>query len=353
MPELPAASSPLRPAPAATSVKCGQPVPDLRSLPGFFRGSLLETAGPRLRWLWQGYLAAGNVTLLTSQWKSGKTTLVAVLLARLAQGGQLAGLGVQPGKAVVISEESPLLWHERDRKLHFGTHVNWLCRPFVRRPGPEEWDGLLEALVQLHATEGIDLVVIDPLANFLPGRSENVADSLMATLLSLQRLTRLGMSVWILHHPRKGEVRAGQAARGSGVLGAYVDILLEMRCYRQPSDPDRRRVIEGYSRHDATPRRLVIELTPDGTDYLSHGDFREDDLDQQQAVLLELLATAEEPLTRREIRRGWPDERRPDEATLWRWLERLVAEGRVVRQGGGRRGDPFRFGLANGGEAEV
>jgi hypothetical protein len=32
-------------------------------------------------WLWQGYLIPGAVTLLTSQWKSGKTTLVSVLLA--------------------------------------------------------------------------------------------------------------------------------------------------------------------------------------------------------------------------------------------------------------------------------
>jgi AAA domain-containing protein len=34
-------------------------------------------------WLWPGYLGAGRVTLLTSQWKSGKTTLVSLLLARL------------------------------------------------------------------------------------------------------------------------------------------------------------------------------------------------------------------------------------------------------------------------------
>ena len=31
-------------------------------------------------WLWHGYLAAGQVTLLTSQWKAGKTTLLSVLL---------------------------------------------------------------------------------------------------------------------------------------------------------------------------------------------------------------------------------------------------------------------------------
>jgi hypothetical protein len=57
-------------------------------------------------WLWHGYLSAGRVTLLTSQWKSGKTTLVSLLLARMQQGGQLAGLPVSAGKALVISEES-------------------------------------------------------------------------------------------------------------------------------------------------------------------------------------------------------------------------------------------------------
>ncbi len=40
-----------------------------------------DGAAPQLRWLWQGYLAAGAVTLLTSQWKIGKTTLLALVLA--------------------------------------------------------------------------------------------------------------------------------------------------------------------------------------------------------------------------------------------------------------------------------
>src|SRR5450755_3582489 len=33
-------------------------------------------------WLWQGYLRPGAVTLLTSLWKSGKSTLLSVLLSR-------------------------------------------------------------------------------------------------------------------------------------------------------------------------------------------------------------------------------------------------------------------------------
>src|SRR5687768_3722045 len=64
-------------------------------------------------WLWHGYLGPGKMTLLTSQWKSGKTTLLTLLLARMQQGGTLTGLSVSPGKALVISEESEADWQPR------------------------------------------------------------------------------------------------------------------------------------------------------------------------------------------------------------------------------------------------
>jgi len=50
-----------------------------------------------VNWLWGGYLAPGNVTLLTGLWRAGKTTLIAALLARMQAGGSLAGLAVRPG----------------------------------------------------------------------------------------------------------------------------------------------------------------------------------------------------------------------------------------------------------------
>src|SRR5262245_60558615 len=74
---------------------------------------LASRAGLDTQWFLQGYLAAGNVTLLTSQWKAGKTTLLAVLLSKWRQGGQLAGLDVRPARAFVVSEESPAHWHRR------------------------------------------------------------------------------------------------------------------------------------------------------------------------------------------------------------------------------------------------
>jgi RecA-family ATPase len=204
-------------------------------------------------WLWHGFLASGHVALLTSQWKSGKTTLVSVFLARRTAGGELAGRAVTAGKTAVVSEESLRQWNLRRRKLGFGNDVAFFCRPFRGRPSSDQWLGLLDRLAELAAEHGVDLAVIDPLASFLPGSGENHAGTMLAGLLPLQRLTGLGMSVLLLHHPRKGEPPAGQMARGSGALAGFVDILVEMDWYTLGDDADRRRRVRAYSRFEETP----------------------------------------------------------------------------------------------------
>src|SRR5438067_2210940 len=68
--------------------------PSSASVPALWLDDLEQASVSHLDWLWQGYLAPGNVTLLTSQWKTGKTTLLALLLDRMKSGGVLAGLPV-------------------------------------------------------------------------------------------------------------------------------------------------------------------------------------------------------------------------------------------------------------------
>jgi hypothetical protein len=160
-------------------------------------------AAAERRWLWHGYLAAGKMTLLTSQWKSGKTTLFAILLARMAKGGQLADLPVA-ARAAVLTEEGPDNWAERSRKLQIGDHVSFLCRPFRAMPTFADWRALVDAMLELRQSEGLDLVVIDPLAVFLPASCENQAGGMMDCLLALGDLTARGLAVLLVHHPSKG-----------------------------------------------------------------------------------------------------------------------------------------------------
>jgi hypothetical protein len=183
-------------------------------------------------------------------------------------------------------------------------------------------------------------------------RTENDAAEMLQTLASLQRLTARGVSVLLCHHPEKGTVLPGQAARGSGALAAQAaqsasaDILLEMQAVCRRNPQDRRRRLRAFSRYAATPPTWVIEWTADGLDYEALGPSAELDFARGWPVLQALLANAEGPLTRRTLLREWPDTApAPAKLTLWKWLTRAVREGHVLQQGFGTRKEPYQYSL--------
>lgn len=302
---------------------------------------------PPVRWLWDGYLAAGKLTLLTSLWKSGKTTLTALLLARMKAGGALAGQAVRPGKALIVSEESHDDWDQRSRRLELAGHVCLISRPFRTSPAFADWQRLLGQLAELHCQFGFDLLVIDPLASLLPAHCESSPALMLDALLPLRDLiSACALSCLLLHHPRKKQAPAGQRARGTGALSGQADILLELEYLTGPDEPDRRRLLLGCSRQTATPRRRVIELTPDGTDYRSLGDLEDLDFARGWSQLAAVLGDAPAKLTCREIASSWPpDAPKPPPATLYRWLERAFQQKLLERRGTGRKNDPFRYWL--------
>jgi hypothetical protein len=307
--------------------------------------ALHTEAAPELRWLWHGYLAAGAVSLLTSQWKIGKTTLLSILLARMKAGGALAGLPVSAGRAVVISEESTQQWLLRGRRLDLDDHVGWYCRPFRGRPTPRLWEELLDRVAEAADERDVSLAVVDPLAAFFPGKSENDAAAMLDALAPLQRLAARGLSVLALHHPAKRSKGDGPTGRGSGALLGCADILMEMRWYRRPTDADRRRRLLGLSRYDETPRELVIELNAEGTDYLARGSLADEEFATHWRLLEDLLRQADTKLSRDEILVSWPGEERPDAVSLYRWLRRAVEQGLLRQDGLGKCKNPFRYWL--------
>ncbi|MFL5243703.1 MAG: AAA family ATPase [Gemmataceae bacterium] len=302
-----------------------------------------ETSG--VRWLWQGYVARENVTLLTSQWKTGKTTLLAALLAQLKTGGDLGGLPVTTGKALIVSEESTSFWIDRHRLLDLGDHL-LLSRPHRCCLNDAAWHDLMEELAAAHRKNSVDLLVIDPLSAFLPGCSEVNFARLKPILAGLRSLCDLGLAVLLLHHPRKGAVRPGQASRGSGMLTSFADIIVEMFPYRRADDDDRRRRLQTYSRHSATPRQWVVELNAEGTHFSGNGDVRNSDFLHEWPTLLSLLGEAKNKLTLEELLESWPlSFHKPSFTTLWRWMERATGEGLVQKRGSGRKNEPNRYWL--------
>lgn len=309
---------------------------------------LTQRPQPAVDWVWHGYLAKGALTLLTSQWKTGKTTLASVLISNLANGGELAGQTVRSAGVAVVSEEPDDFWLRRAEKHSFGKELCFFCQPFGGRPSLATCDALIDRLIELRHERGVDVVVVDPLTTFLPAGVENRADGMLEVVGRLSRLTKQGQAVLVLHHPTKGASTAGQLARGSGALSASADILMEMGLVSSALETDRRRRLAAWSRFEATPRRLLIELAEDGCQYRAILEGEHEDMFTRHWPAVErLLACPPRKLSRQELLTAWrAKSTAPSPTTLWRVLDTAVQRGLLVREGGGNWTDPYRYWLA-------
>ncbi len=213
-------------------------------------------------WLWHGFLHPGDITLLTSQWKTGKTTLLSGLLQHLGTGTPFLDFATRAAKAWVVSEESASHWAERLQLTPIGAHVQLLARPFRSRPTIDEWQHLINRACEARAANVLDLFVVDPLASFLPGRCESDAATLIEVLQPLHQLTDRGVAILLLHHPRKNAPEVGNLARGSGALLGFVDISLELTRYSHWKADANCRLIRAQSRRRGTPERVAYEWNP-------------------------------------------------------------------------------------------
>ncbi|HEX3149275.1 MAG TPA: AAA family ATPase [Gemmataceae bacterium] len=309
----------------------------------------LDTAAEPIAvdWLWHGLIARGNITLFTSQWKAGKTTLMTGLLQQFAAGGTFLDRAVTPAKALIVSEESRNTWADRMRRLPTGHHCRLLARPFPRRPTPEQWDELIAMALELHSAGELDLLIIDPLARFLPGSTDSDLNALQQLLDPLQTLTERGVGVTILHHPRKKRSEEGSSARGHGGLLAAVDIIVELSCFGTLQTDERRRKLFCMSRFPATPRKIVYEWTKDGQ-FVHLGDPQTARFQENWDILHAILATREVSATHQELLMDWPIDLSPPSApTLYEWLNKAFVQKLLRRSGTGRKKDPYRYRLEN------
>ena len=317
------------------------------------RMNALHAAPPvPVDWLWHGLLVGGGVTLLTSRWKTGKTTLLTGLFRHLGTGRPFLGLGVRPGRAWVVSEESADLWRDRTLDDPLGGHVELMSRPFRGRPTFDDWRTLIGAAADARRAGELDLFAIDPLASFLPGRCESSAEVLLEALQPLHDLAGAGVAVLLLHHPRKKAAEAGSSARGSGALLGFVDVNAELTRYSKLKSDAHRRLLVAESRRPETPPRVSYEWDPATGEFRLVADVRERQFEENWPVLLSVLDDRTAGATAKELREAWPpDAEKPSLGTLYDWLNQAFAKKRVRREGKGTNVRPWRYRLPNADDA--
>jgi hypothetical protein len=298
----------------------------------------LQTLQQPTPWIWEGVAAENAITLLSAPEKTGKTTLLSLLLDRRRDGGQLLGGTVRPGRTILCSEEHDRLWALRQPPLDFGPQLEY-HRPLGGNPSPRRWRRFIDHLLGL-AEGTFDLLVIDTVMSFLPA-AQNNPSALRRALNELRVVAGLPASVLLLHQACAARSRT----RARGPLIAFADILIDIQI--PPGDRfTRRRHFHGVGRYPGTLQYLAAELNPEGTDYVLLADDPPGAaLPPTLETLQQLLGQSLTSLTRQEILARWPEGQRPPRAdSLWRCLARGCELGLFIRTGEGNKAEAFRYG---------
>ncbi len=288
-------------------------------------------------WIWEGVVADDAITLLSAPEKTGKTTLLSLLLDRRREGGQLLTKAVRPGRTILCSEENSSLWALRQPPLSFGPQLEY-HHP-IGTPSPGRWRRFIDHLLEL-AEDHFDLLVIDTVMHFLPA-TQNNPSALRKALNELRVVSGRPAGVLLLHQACSARSRS----RARGPLSAFADILVDMQ---MPAGDrfTRRRHFCGVGRYPGTLQHVVAELNPEGTDYLVLAEGApEAAITPALETLRQILGQSPTPPTRQEILARWPEGEPPRADSLWRTLTRGCEMGILVRTGAGTKAEAFRYGL--------
>ncbi|OGY23839.1 MAG: hypothetical protein A2172_05395 [Candidatus Woykebacteria bacterium RBG_13_40_15] len=296
--------------------------------------SLTEDDYLDIDWIWEGFIAKGHITLLSALWKSGKTTLVAELLKAIQEAKPLAGQTTKKVRTLIVTEESKNMWYRR-KEDHDLTLDIWIVpRPVNRRLSYIEWVKFINEVLDFAKNEGIELVVLDTISTFWSVTNENDASDVGAALLPLTSVTEEGMGVLMVHHFRKSGGEEGTAARGSGALGSYVDILVDFSRMDKEDPKSTKRVIKTYSRFDETPIEVVLEYLND--EYVTLGTIKEVRREAKLGVVINILEKKKEGLTVSEIVENWDEDlygKPKKKRSVSDYISELLEKGVVVNAG--------------------
>lgn len=307
---------------------------DYRKMPLGVSNALLHEASCEVAWLWDGILALEAVSLLSAPEKTGKSTLLSLLLDRRHSGGVLLGRTVDQGRSIVCTEESRRIWSLRQPPLDFGPNVIF-SSPRTAVPAADDWKRFLGEVIEKCLEDEEDpynLLVIDTASRFLPLASRN-KNTLANALAHVKDLLGLPMAVLLINQSRNMH----------RPLAAFADIVIDMSIPRGV-EQERRRLFRGVGRYDGTLHKAIADFNAEGTDYVLVTETAEPRAQSLLEVLQTLLPASGEPLTCRELLERWPGAApRPD--SLWRALGRGVETMVLVVSGKGTKAEPFRFGM--------
>lgn len=288
-------------------------------------GELLLRPAIPVDWVLDGRLVAGSVSIVASKPKVGKSTFARNLALAVARGEPFLGLHVKRGAVLYLALEERI----EDVAADFRA---------MGADGSEDIQiadaaQILDVVTILMERRPV-LLVIDPLFRLLVVRDEKGYAEMYAALGPLIDVAKkTGTHILCLHHSSKlAKAEPIDAPIGSTALGGAVSTLLVMR------RTEGSRTLQTVQRvgQDLSETVLNFDLV---SKRLSLGGSREEAEVQNVADKI-LTCLSAGSLLERDIN----DEVEGRTCHQRRAIRELVAQGKIVRSGSGKRNNPYRYG---------
>jgi len=288
-----------------------------------------ETLAGDIEWLADGFFPFGGLSIVYGLPKSGKTTLVMHLAARVVTSKLFLERATRCCNVLWLDLEQHIKLTRR--KIEFEGAVGGKRQVFAYNGAPPLLVDVEETLLH-HNTQ---VVVVDSLSSLLMLEDENDNAEITRRIARWRELAhRHNLAFIAIHHSRKSEGTFGVGMRGGNAILGISDVALEVkRLHSEHEEDDGRRKLVSVSRYDEANDTGVVQRV--GNDY----EVEPTALEHKQDTVLRLLKVG--PRTEREVTRNLGIARRKSSEVI----ASLIAGGHIQRSGTGKRGDPIVYSL--------
>lgn len=238
-----------------------------------------------LRWLWNGRIPSGMLTVVSGNPAGGKSFLMADTVARVTTGSEWPDGADNdgPGDVILVNVEDAVAIVQRPRLDAAGADTSRV----LRIDGVELLSGedvvenktfsIMEAAEVLHsAVEQLDrprLIILDPLAAFLAGVRSNDQGDIRAAFSPLVQLAEeFDVAIVFVHHNRKG-TGSHSSERLSGSLQIGATVRQSWEVVKDPEDENRRLFLPGKNSNAKDRGGLAFQIVDSNIPLSDDGDF--------------------------------------------------------------------------------
>jgi hypothetical protein len=293
-------------------------------------GELLARPDVPVEYVVENLLVAGTVSCVVAKPKVGKSTFARSLCLAVSQGSDFLGLKTKQGECIYLALEEREVDVCNDFRAMGADGGEPICIHAAAAPA----EGIA-ALCDLVRQRRPAVVVIDPLFRLARIRDDKAYAEVYAALGPLIDVAREACThVLLTHHAGKSaKADAIDAPLGSTAIGGAVCTLVLLK------RTESMRTIQTVQRIGQDLPETVLSFDLDTRSLALGKDKCEADLQALSGAILECLQAAQGAKTEEEINQSVEGRT----GVKRKALRQLVEQGRVDRDGTGRRGDAFNY----------